>query len=144
MKKQIFILMMAATTVAMSTEAQTTPNKTSFGLRAGVNFQTLNGKNSAGEKFEHKLNTMWHAGVTADVPLASDFYIQPGLLYSRKGAELEGESKAVFSYLELPVNFLYKPALADGRLLLGFGPYVAYALDAYGESEAGDKVEIKF
>ena len=28
----------------------------------------------------------------------------------------------------MPANFLYRPALGNGHLLLGFGPYVGYAI----------------
>ncbi len=38
------------------------------------------------------------------------------------------------NYIELPVNFIFKPVLGNGQLLLGLGPYIAYGI--------GGKVEL--
>ena len=122
-----------------------------FGIRAGVNFQNLTGKDADGNNLENDLKTGFNAGVNAEIPVGIDFYLQPGLLFSTKGAkyDFQGiETKRNISYLELPVNFLYKPALGEGRLLLGFGPYAAYALggkikgpSADIDMEFGDEVD---
>lgn len=113
--------------------------KTTFGIRAGVNFQNLNGKNANDDKRENKLKTGFNAGVNAEIPVGIDFYVQPGLLFSTKGAKAEvGDGKTNLSYIELPVNFLYKPELGEGRMLLGFGPYAAYAVDGNTKNPDGD------
>jgi hypothetical protein len=41
------------------------------------------------------------------------------------------------SYLELPINFVYKGALGNGYFLIGFGPYLGYAVmgKAIGEGD---------
>ena len=41
------------------------------------------------------------------------------------------------SYLEIPLNFLYKPLLGNGHLLLGFGPYVAFGIGGKATYEGG-------
>ena len=104
--------------------------QTSFGIRAGVNFQNLNGKDESGSKMNNKLKTGVNIGVTADIPVAApDYFVQTGLLFSSKGAKIEGtDEKINLNYLEVPVTFLYKPVLGEGRLLLGAGPYFGYAL----------------
>lgn len=113
--------------------------KTTFGIRAGVNFQNLNGKDADDDKLENKLKTGFNAGVNAEIPVGIDFYVQPGLLFSTKGAKAEiGDGKTNLSYIELPVNFLYKPELGEGRMLLGFGPYAAYAVDGNTKNPDGD------
>lgn len=110
-----------------------------FGLLGGVNFQNINGKNSNGDKLENGLLTGFHAGVNVNIPIAPDFYFQPGLLYSVKGAKndfYDSPLKASgdfttttrLSYIEMPLNLLYRPQLGNGHLLLGFGPYVAYGI----------------
>lgn len=110
-----------------------------FGILGGVNFQNINGKNSNGDKLENGLLTGFHAGVNVNIPMATDFYFQPGLLYTVKGANNEfftpplkasGDytTTTKLSYIELPLNFLYRPQLGNGYLLLGFGPYVAYGI----------------
>jgi len=110
-----------------------------FGLLGGVNFQNINGKNSNGDKLENGLLTGFHAGVNVNIPIATNFYFQPGLLYSVKGARNEFFNPDVkasgdyttttrLSYVELPLNLLYRPQLGNGFLLLGFGPYLAYGI----------------
>ena len=51
------------------------------------------------------------------------------------------------SYLEMPLNFLYKPLLGTGHLLLGFGPYVALGIGGKVKNEGGgtsETTDIKF
>ncbi len=51
------------------------------------------------------------------------------MLFSTKGAKAkEGDVKINLSYVEIPVNFIYKPELGTGRMVLGFGPYAAFAV----------------
>lgn len=108
----------------------------SFGIRAGVNFQNINGKDMGGDKLTNKLIPGFNAGINVEIPVAPEFYVQPGLLFSTKGAQtsevngslIEGTSKLHLSYVELPINFLFKPALGNGHMVLGFGPYVAYGV----------------
>lgn len=128
-----------------ATAAFAQTDKISFGVRAGVNFQNLNGKDASGDKLDNKLKTGFHVGANVEVPVAPDFYVQPGALFVTKGAKNDGiiNSQWNLSYIEIPVNFLYKPVLGDGRLLLGFGPYAAFAVG--GTAEAGDvKVDLDF
>ena len=105
--------------------------KTSFAILGGVNFQNLNGKDFNGDKLENKLITGYNFGVNVQLPVAPEFYFQPGLLLSRKGAKSEdGAETAKFglSYIELPLNLVYKALLGDGYFMLGFGPYLAYGI----------------
>ena len=109
----------------------------SFGIRAGFDMQNINGKDMAGDKLTNKLIPAFNAGINVEIPIAPEFYIQPGLLFSTKGANLyeydgtfveDGSVKLNLSYIELPINFLFKPALGNGNMLLGFGPYLAYGV----------------
>ena len=118
--------------------------RTTFGVRAGVNFQTLNGKNASGDKLENNVRTGFHAGINAEVPLGTGFYLQPGVLYSQKGAEFENNDELQLSYLEVPVNFVYKPILGTGRMLLGFGPYVGFGIDGKYKTANGAESEVGF
>jgi hypothetical protein len=102
--------------------------KTTFGVRAGVNFQNINGKNANGNDLKNDIATGFHAGVNAEVPLGTGFYLQPGVLYSQKGTEFDNDNQVKLNYIEVPVNFVYKPILGTGRMLLGFGPYVGFGL----------------
>ena len=134
-------IMMMAVAICVTASSYAQIGRPSFGIRAGVNFQNLNGKDADDDRLENKLMVGLNAGVNAEVPIAQDFYVQPGLLYSVKGAKAENDFggddvKFKLNYIELPINLLYKPALGEGRLLMGFGPYIAYALN--GKVKAGD------
>ncbi|MEJ7737283.1 MAG: porin family protein [Chitinophagaceae bacterium] len=155
MKIKLSFIVCCALLAGMFSQAQMQPGttstsstgSTSFGIRAGVNFQNLNGKNSNGDKLENDLKPGFHVGVNADIPVATDFYIQPGVLFSTKGAKVPSttnESKINLSYIEVPVNLLYKPAFGTGRLLLGFGPYVGYAIGGKVKPDNGNDFDIKF
>ncbi|MCC6725823.1 MAG: PorT family protein [Saprospiraceae bacterium] len=125
-----------------------------LGIRGGVNFQNLNGKDANGDKLENDLLIGYHAGVTGEFSIAPDFYLQPGLLFSTKGAKTSqdifgqtAESSLRVGYLEVPVHFLYKPLLGEGHLILGFGPYVGVGLTGKGKLDyAGNSQEfdVKF
>jgi hypothetical protein len=117
-----------------------------FGLIGGVNFQNINGKDNSGNKLENGLLTGFHAGVNVNIPVAPDFYFQPGLLFTIKGAKndfFSPETKASgdfetttkLSYIEMPLNLLYRPQLGKGYILLGFGPYIAYGVGGTENSD---------
>ncbi len=79
------------------------------------------------------------------IPVAQDFYIQPGVLLSTKGATSEDNSdvKIKLSYIEIPINLLYKPVLGDGKLLLGFGPYIAFGVGGKLKDD-GESIDVEF
>ena len=134
-------ILSAALMALLLTGAVYAQSKTTFGIRGGINFQNLNGKDEEGNKLDNKLKTGFNAGVNAEIPVGIDFYVQPGLLFSTKGAKYDfqgAEATQCLSYLEVPVNFLYKPELGEGRMVLGFGPYAAFAVGGkikYGNTD---------
>ncbi len=116
-------------------------SQTTFGAHAGINFQNINGKDFTGDKLSNGLAVGFNVGFNAEIPLAPEFFFQPGLMYSVKGSNLDvnGFKEDVrLGYIELPLNLLYKPVLGNGHLLLGFGPYIAYGITA-----GKDNVEYK-
>jgi hypothetical protein len=145
--KKYGILMAALMIFTLSSQAQVVNTGAGIGIRAGVNFQNLNGEDASGDKLDNKLKTGFHAGLIADIPVAPDFYFQPGLLYSAKGAELDNSTvnstDLRLNYIEMPLNLVYKPMLGTGRLLLGFGPYVGYGLGGKAEF-SGMESDVKF
>src|SRR6478735_6956167 len=140
MKSKVLLFALAATALTLTSKAQ---EKTTFGVRAGVNFTNINGE-IAGHDTENKLKAGFNIGVNAEIPVASEFYLQPGLLFTTKGAKAdEGDAKTTVSYLEIPINFLYKPALGPGKMLLGFGPYVGIGLGGKIKGDGPD-IDVKF
>lgn len=143
MKTKIMLLS-AALLVSFYSFSQV--GRPSFGLRAGVNFQNLNGKDAGDDRLENNLMVGFNAGVNVEVPIAQDFYLQPGVLYSVKGAKLEdagADNKVKIGYIEIPINLVYKPMLGQGNLLMGFGPYVAFGINGkIGDSDINFENEI--
>ena len=118
-----------------------------FGIRAGVNFSNISGKED-GQKIQgNKMITGFNIGVTYDIDLAEEFILQPALLFTTKGykIKIEGEdspdidASMKLNYLELPINFIYKPMVGDGNLLLGAGPYLGYGIG--GKAKVGNITE---
>jgi hypothetical protein len=119
----------------------------SFGILGGINFQNLNGKDYGGDKLENDMIIGYHAGVNVQIRVAPEFYFQPGLLFSTKGAKNVGNSLTTttkLSYVELPLNMVYKGKLGKGYVMVGFGPYVAYGIGGKVITEGGNaKLETK-
>lgn len=115
-----------------------------FGILGGVNFQNLNGKDYSGDKLENDMIIGFHAGVNVLIPIAPEFYFQPGLLFSTKGATNENvvlgttiTTTTNLSYIELPINLVYRGELGNGFVLVGFGPYVGYGIGGKVSVEGG-------
>ncbi|MCW3462300.1 porin family protein [Chitinophaga nivalis] len=102
-----------------------------WGIVAGPQFSSITSKNIIANsgKETSSLLTSVRAGVTVDIPLAEDFFIGTGLLYSGKGGKMKNSDiKTTLSYLQLPVNFMFKPEVGSGKLVLAVGPYFAYGI----------------
>jgi hypothetical protein len=142
MKLNVLLIVLATTVFAIGTKAQ----NTTFGVRAGLNFQNLNGKDDNGNEFHGRMKACINLGLNAEIPIAEDFYIQPGVLFATKGAKDDTYRKVNtrFSYLEIPINLLFKPELGDGKLLLGFGPYLGIAVGGSYTDANGNKTDYKF
>ena len=123
----MILLLSAPLAIAQSTDKA----KISFAILGGINFQNLSGKDNNGDKLANDMLLGYHGGVNVQIPIAPDFYFQPGLLFTTKGAKnnygsLTGTYK--LSYIELPLNFVYKALLGKGSFMLGFGPYIGYGI----------------
>jgi len=109
----------------------TLQSQISVGILGGVNFQNLNGKNFVGDKLEYDMIIGYHAGVNVQIAIAPEFYFQPGPLFSTKGAKFVESSSTIttkLSYVELPLNLVYKGKLGTGFVMVGFGPYIGYGI----------------
>lgn len=145
MKTKLFFLSLIFMLSGTLINAQsTTKAKSSFAILGGINFQNLNGTDSDGDKLENDLLLGYHAGVNIQIPIAPQFYFQPGLLFSIKGAKNTDDvlgntytSTTKISYIEMPLNLVYKGALGNGFVMLGFGPYVGYGIGGEVKIEGG-------
>ncbi|MDX9907859.1 MAG: porin family protein [Mariniphaga sp.] len=151
MKTRLFSLTLILIFSISLAFAQGTQNsRPSFGILGGVNMQNLNGKDRGGKKLENDMLIGYHVGVNVQLPVAPQFYFQPGLMFSTKGTKSKTSlitGTINLSYIELPLNFLYKAPLGNGFFMLGFGPYVAYGIGGKATYEGGSvtvKSDIQF
>ncbi len=136
MKKRMFLLF-AAVLMSAALFSQ------GFGVRAGGSLQNLTGEEQ-GDDLENSLKPGFHVGAFYEISVASDFYFQPNLLFNMKGAKNDDmDADMSIGYIELPLHFLYKPQLGSGKIIVGFGPYIAYGVTGKIKGD-GDDVDIKF
>ncbi|GAA4317343.1 hypothetical protein GCM10023143_29350 [Compostibacter hankyongensis] len=123
----------------MGMMAMTARSQARIGIRGGLNLANVTTDKDGNTDNSHLLPS-FNAGVFADLPLADELALQPGILLNGKGSKVNIRSGALNTdmdirmnplYLEVPVNFVGKiPISADGdtRLLLGAGPYAAFGI----------------
>ncbi|MGV3528901.1 MAG: outer membrane beta-barrel protein [Flavisolibacter sp.] len=114
-------------------------------IRGGVNLANVSVTPNGNVNEANRL-TSFQVGVLADVPLGgSTVFLQPGLLLTGKGSEVEhgtpgqaGYYKQTFNplYVELPVNLLAKAPLGKtSRFFVGAGPYIAMGVGGKAKTE---------
>ncbi|QDH81170.1 PorT family protein [Echinicola soli] len=117
-----------------------------WGVRAGMNMTNSKFTQADGSVDETDPVVRMQIGLTLDVPVWNDIYLQPSLIYQGKGFKGRGvwsavtgedsEFKVNLSYLVMPVHVVFKPRIgSSGRLLVGAGPYIGYGLGGNWESE---------
>ncbi len=143
--KNRFLTLLTILALSITTVSAQGTDKLSFGVLGGVNFQNLNGKDVSGDKLENDMLIGFHAGVNVQIPIAPEFYFQPGIIFSTKGAKnvttvlgVDFTTTTKLSYIEMPLNLVYKAALGNGYFMLGFGPYVGYGISGNVVTKGGD------
>lgn len=92
-----------------------------FGTKIGANFSKLSGDGVNGDNL-----TSFHVGVLAELNLIQNFSIQPELLYSSQGTEINNE-KIKLDYLSVPV--LAKFYVITDKLSLEAGPQFSFLIN---------------
>lgn len=143
MKNKILLLILAITMVGFSAEAQN--SDVSYGIRGGINFQNFGGKDLNGDPLGYNSVPRFNLGLVIESAIANDTYFQTGLTYTTKGTKskysfqnLDMSVEYNLAYLEVPFNLVFKPALGDGHLLIGFGPYLAYGVGGEAQYSFND------
>lgn len=117
--------------------------QTIVGIRAGVNFSSVRFADDAGERQHTEMIPRVQAGLTVEIPLAMGLYLQPAAMYTGKGFKQDGgwlagddqQFTAAASYVEVPLNLIYKLWVVAGNLVVGGGPYVGYGLGGKWETD---------
>ena len=142
-KQFLFTLIISVLSTALIFSQNT--SKPSFGIQGGPNFYNITGKIITGDDLDNSLSLGFHAGINIIFPVAPSIYFQPGLLFSTKGTKISAQViedlNFKISYLELPLNLLYREQLGSGKFLLGFGPYLGYAVSG---KEKNNLMDIEF
>ncbi len=126
--KKIVLSLGAALLLAAGAQAQT-----SYGLKAGVNLGKYSNVDEDLKDYE-KMNPSFYVTGFADIPVATNFSIQPGVSLQGKGAKYkasgdigEGSLTRNVMSVEVPVNAVYYiPTGSSGSVFLGAGPYIGF------------------
>lgn len=143
--KKLFLLTILVTGIVANASAQ--DKKVSFGIRAGVNISSLSYSTSAEDDYapDLKSKTGFNVGVIADWNVAGNFYVQPGIYFTTRGAKSEmfdAEYEAS-DKLEVNMNYLQIPILASYRfpvsnsikIDINAGPYFSYGMGGKFKNE---------
>ncbi|MCI2107386.1 MAG: PorT family protein [Bacteroidales bacterium] len=136
MKRLFFILAIACmATVGMNAQRY---NRASFGIIGG-----LTSSKSHVKDVDASSLSLYHVGITAQLPLFSGLAIQPSLLYQVKGTSVDNIDDAQWKdfqtkvgYLELPVQIQWGPDLGFLRPYAFAEPFVGYRLGSSNDGQA--------
>lgn len=114
-----------------------------FGFKGGVNFSNYSNGNIQGVDF--KTITNFHAGIVTEIRIFENLALQPELLYSTQGSELNGfgeQIKNELGYLSVPV--LAKFYLTNNGLSLEAGPQFSVLVSERNEINTDDSSTFDF
>lgn len=119
-------------------------------IYGGVNFANMK-FSASGISFTPNSIVGYHFGVGSDFAMDNNLYINTGLQFSLKGFEVEAGlmdetfgGKDQLSYLEVPVNLMYKhPLRGASKVFIHAGPYIGYAIKGKEKTSEGT-VDIEF
>lgn len=138
MKKLLFVAIIAIGAISANAQVK-------FGVKAGLNFAKQTASVSGGSVSTNSM-TGFHAGIISEFNLSENLVLQPGLLFSQKGAKISfggSDYTDIYNYLDIPINLMYKINVDGAKILLFTGPSLSYALS--GKEKVGDNsVDIEF
>ncbi len=109
-----------------------------FGIKGGLNISSLRGDDDEGLKSLIGGN----AGFFANIPMSGMFSIQPEVLFSMEGAQVDetGDPKILLNYINIPLMLKYSdPSGFYGEL----GPQVGILASAKAKADGESDVDIK-
>lgn len=113
-------------------------------IRAGINAANISIAND-GSVDDNKIYASFQVGITGDIKLAPMLYLQPGILFTGKGAKSQAGNTTDATYyrattnpfyVEVPLNLVFKtPNKVGPRLFVGAGPYLAVGVGGKNKAE---------
>lgn len=120
--KNIYLTLCMLLCLTLGAQAQRT---TAFGLKAGVNVATIDGKGV--DEIDFRLG--YHVGGMVNVPIVLGVSVQPEFLFSLKGTGQTSTSPDNLNLLYLEIPLMVKVMLNE-NFNLQFGPYGGFLLNA--------------
>ena len=116
-----------------------------IGVQAGINFSNVRMTDEQGKGAHTQTVPGMRIGLTADLRMVGNFYVQPAIFYSEKGFKQESDGfngsatnfRVRAPYLELPITFIYKPQFRNIGVLIGAGFYGGYGIGGNWKSDSG-------
>ncbi|MGM1431113.1 porin family protein [Sphingobacterium lactis] len=145
--KKLVLLCSSALFLSFAAHAQT-----SYGIKAGMNLAKLSNVDNSLEDYQ-KNNLSFYLTGFADIPVASQFSIQPGISLQGKGekysvdetianAKVDGSARLNILSIEIPVNAVYWIPAGPGKVYVGAGPYIGFNIDAKLKTDGDVTLEI--
>ena len=129
MRKIVFLLTAAMVMTAASFAQDA--KSIGFGLKAGANFANLK-YDFDGDSESGDMKVGINAGAFVNLPIGTNFAIQPELVYSAEGSkDDESDEKLNLNYLNIPIMFQYT---ASG-FYAETGPQIGFLMSAEAEDE---------
>jgi opacity protein-like surface antigen len=132
MKRAIFTAVFALACLA-SSNAQLLR----LGVKAGPNFSNFSG---GADDISYSGRTSFHAGAVAEIGILPIFSIQPELLYTSQGADVDGVGDFNLDYVAVPV--LVKIYLIKDKFSIEAGPQFSFLIDEAEEALENEKFEL--
>lgn len=111
-------------------QIQAQENSPSLGIKGGYNMSNLYTE----DVDDQNVLSGFNVGLFATLPLSSSVALQPELIYSTKGAELQYDNLFAQGTAKFRLNYLEVPVLIKANLTknfnIHFGPYAAFLVDS--------------
>jgi hypothetical protein len=137
-------LMKSALMICMMLTISNIQAQVKIGPTAGLNLSTMTLK-TMGISLDPKMLVGFNIGAISEFSLKGNLYLQPAILFSTKGSKfsaIDEEMSITPSFIDVPVNAVYKFGSGSTKLFLDAGPYFAFGIGGkvdYG-SESADIV----
>jgi len=95
-----------------------------FGVKAGPNFANFSGGVSG---IDYTSRTSFHAGAFLQIKPVDNFALQPEILYSSQGADVEGVGDFKLDYISVPIMARF--FVVTDRLSIDAGPQFSFLVD---------------
>ena len=126
--------------------------KITYGVRAGLNISNIGGEYGpdSGDELDLDSRAGFHIGGIVDIPITNGFYVQPGLLFTTRGAKdsfsysetgysEEATTKYKPMYLEIPVLASFRADVSRSvNVQVNVGPHFAFGLGGKCKYEYSD------